>query len=94
MRVVLLTIILAATSWGQSPPDAKGQAKGTQKSDACDAALTFCWYGPYSDGSDEVEAWGNHWVAQDASEKALEVNTELRCVKRLASEQLRAAERS
>src|SRR5581483_2332871 len=33
MKIVLLTIILAATSWGQSPPDAKGQAKKTEKSD-------------------------------------------------------------
>src|SRR5579884_3776618 len=62
---------------------ASAQSKGQDKTDACDKGLTFCWYGPYSDGSDEVEAWGNHWVPQDASEKPLEVNTEVRCVKRL-----------
>lgn len=53
------------------------------KADACNKDLTFCWYGPYADESDEVEAWGNRWSTDDPSEKPLEVNTEVRCVKRL-----------
>jgi hypothetical protein len=54
-----------------------------QKPEPCDKSQTFCWYGPYADGSDEVDAWGSRWVAQDASEKALEASTHMRCVKRL-----------
>ena len=53
------------------------------KAEACNKQVTFCWYGPYADGSDEVEAWGNRWRTDDASEKPLEVNTAVRCVKRL-----------
>ena len=57
-----------------------GQA---QKHDPCDTQFTFCWYGPYDDGSDEVKAWGQNWTPQDASEKQLKVPTAIRCVKRL-----------
>jgi hypothetical protein len=45
--------------------------------------MTFCWYGPYSDQSDEVDAWGNHWVSEDKTESPLEWVTEVRCVRRL-----------
>lgn len=54
-----------------------------QKIEPCDKETTFCWYGPYADGSDEVEAWGDYWVSQDATEKPLEYSSEVRCIKRL-----------
>jgi len=75
MKLMLMLcgfLILAASSVGQ-----------TQKHDPCDPQMTFCWYGPYDDGSDEVDAWGQNWTAQDASEKPLKVPTAIRCVKRL-----------
>ena len=53
------------------------------KADPCNKEMTFCWYGPYVDGSDEAEAWGNRWSTDDSSEKPLEVNTAVRCVKKL-----------
>jgi hypothetical protein len=59
------------------------QTAKPRKANACNKAMTFCWYGPYADGSDEVEAWGNHWSTDDSSETLLEVDTEVRCVKRL-----------
>lgn len=57
-----------------------GQAR---KHDPCDQALTFCWYGPYDDGSDEVTAWGEKWTPQGSSEKAMQVHTAVRCVKKM-----------
>lgn len=48
---------------------------------ACDQKMTFCWYGPFKDNSDEVNAWGNQWVSQDHAEKPLEWNSEVRCIK-------------
>ena len=50
--------------------------------DPCDKAMTFCWYGPYKDGSDEVKVWGHHWIANDQS-KPIDFRTAIRCVKRL-----------
>lgn len=49
----------------------------------CNERQTFCWYGPYPDGSDEVNAWGNVWITSDPTEKALKQITEVRCIKRL-----------
>jgi hypothetical protein len=54
-----------------------------QKPDPCDQQGTFCWYGPYTDGTDEVDAWGETWIPQDSSEKTLHVITGIRCVKKL-----------
>ncbi|MGH9512143.1 MAG: hypothetical protein ACRD2U_08395 [Terriglobales bacterium] len=51
--------------------------------DVCNQSLTFCWYGPYRDGSDEIDAWGNEWKADDPTEKPIKQVTEVRCVKRL-----------
>ncbi len=53
------------------------------KHDPCDQETTFCWYGPYGDGSDEVTAWGEKWTPQDSSEKAMEVHTAIRCIKKM-----------
>jgi hypothetical protein len=50
---------------------------------ACNQRMSFCWFGPYSDNSDEVQAWGNHWVSQDKTEKPLEQVVEVRCIKAL-----------
>jgi hypothetical protein len=50
---------------------------------ACNDTMTFCWYGPYQDGSDDVTAWGTVWKSDDANEKSLEYVTEVRCIKRL-----------
>lgn len=47
----------------------------------CDHRMTFCWYGPYDDGSDEADAYGRRWTTSDNTEKALEWNTALRCLK-------------
>ena len=52
-----------------------------QPQDACNKGLTFCWLGPYSDNSDEAQAWGNRWVSQDKAEKPLEQVVEVRCLK-------------
>jgi hypothetical protein len=46
--------------------------------------VTFCWYGPYEDGSDEVTAWGEKWAPpQDSAEKVMDVHTAIRCVKKM-----------
>ena len=55
---------------------------GTPQNDPCDKDVTFCWYGPYKDGSDEVKVWGNYWLANDQS-KPIDFRTAFRCVKRL-----------
>lgn len=49
----------------------------------CNKRQTFCWYGPYPDGNDEVDAWGNVWSTSDPTEKPLKQVTEVRCIKRL-----------
>src|SRR6266436_8374295 len=59
------------------------QTTKPRKADECNKAVTFCWYGPYADGSDEVDASGNRWRSDDSSEKPLEMNSAIRCVKRL-----------
>ena len=61
---------------------ALSQNNGQTKQNACNRSLTFCWYGPYSDGSDEVEASGDRWTPQDSSEKPIEWPSDVRCVKR------------
>ena len=58
------------------------QTKGEARPNACDSGLTFCWYGPYSDGSDEVEATGDRWMPQEASEKSIEWPSHVRCLKK------------
>jgi hypothetical protein len=58
-------------------------AREGKPGEPCNDTMTFCWYGPYSDQSDEVDAWGNHWVSDDKSESPLEWVTEVRCVHRL-----------
>jgi hypothetical protein len=45
--------------------------------------MTFCWYGPYTDGSDEVDAWGQRWVPKESSETTIEASTAIRCLKNL-----------
>jgi len=50
--------------------------------DPCDNAMTFCWYGTYKDGSDEVKAWGKRWFAKE-QDKTLDFDTALRCVRRM-----------
>jgi hypothetical protein len=72
VAVVFCFLFLTAPSFGQA-----------HKHDPCDQEMTFCWYGPYNDGSDEVTAWGEKWKPQDSSEKAMDVHTAIRCVKRL-----------
>lgn len=66
-------LFLSALSFGQ-----------TQKHDPCDQQVTFCWYGPYVDGSDEVTAWGEKWAPQDSSEKVMQVQMAIRCVKKMS----------
>jgi hypothetical protein len=53
------------------------------KDTSCNYAMTFCWYGPYKDNSDESNAWGNQWVSHDKDEKALRQVVEIRCLKSL-----------
>jgi hypothetical protein len=61
-----------------------GQTKSPNKQKSpCDQEMNFCWYGPYDDGSDEVDVWGDRWVTQDEREKSLEISTAIRCVKRM-----------
>ncbi len=60
-----------------------GAQRPSQK--PCDDDLNFCWYGPYSDGSDEMSVWGTRWVPQGTSEKSLDVGTSIRCIKRLST---------
>lgn len=55
----------------------------SKNEEACNKNMTFCWYGPYQDGSDEVDAWGNQWKTDDPTEKSLNQVTEVRCIKRL-----------
>jgi hypothetical protein len=52
------------------------QTTKPRNADPCNQEVTFCWYGPYTDGSDEVEAWGNRWSTDNSSQKPLEVNTQ------------------
>lgn len=77
----LMVIALISVLFGASLA-VNGQTS-IHQSDPCDKETTFCWYGPYQDGSDEVDAWGDRWVAQDKSEKSLEISTAIRCVKRI-----------
>ena len=55
----------------------------SNQSASCNKGHTFCWYGPYSDGTDEVSASGDRWVSPDKKEPALEFITALRCLKSL-----------
>jgi hypothetical protein len=74
-------VTLALVSFGVS---LAGKEQGsTHPSDPCDKRVNFCWYGPYQHGSDEVQAWGNRWIPQEKSEKAMEISTAIRCVKRM-----------
>jgi hypothetical protein len=58
-------------------------AQSNKADHPCDKYMKFCWYGPYQDGSDEVDAWGTLWKSDDPTEKSLEQVTEVRCVKKL-----------
>jgi len=61
-----------------------GQTKSSNhQKNPCDQETNFCWYGPYDDGSDEVEVWGDRWVTQDQKDKPLEISTAIRCVKKM-----------
>jgi hypothetical protein len=53
------------------------------RSDDCNRYMTFCWYGPYADGSDDVEVKGTIWQPDDPTEKPIKEVLEIRCVKRL-----------
>jgi len=55
---------------------------GQTKAEPCSKDLSFCWY-ETSDGKDEVTVSGNVWVAQDKSEKPIDVSTEIKCIKSL-----------
>jgi hypothetical protein len=73
LTLSLCFLLLCALSLGQ-----------TQRHDPCDQQVTFCWYGPYEDGSDEVTAWGEKWASpQDSAEKVMDVHTAIRCVKKM-----------
>jgi hypothetical protein len=56
-------------------------AQSRTAEDPCDKAVSFCWYGPYKDGSDEVQAWGKRWFAKE-QDKTLDFSTAFRCIKR------------
>jgi hypothetical protein len=75
MRRALLLLIFAVAASAQT------RYSWQWKDTDCDYHMTFCWDGPFADNSDEVTAWGNHWVSQDKNEKPLEWVTEVRCVK-------------
>jgi len=77
----LLAFALMATLFALSQ-SVLGQASSRQ-SEPCDKEMNFCWYDPYPDGSDEVEAWGDRWISQDKNEKNFEISSEIRCVKKL-----------
>jgi hypothetical protein len=54
------------------------------KDNPCNKTMTFCWYGPFQDESDEVEAHGTIWKSDDPSVKSLEQTSEVRCIKKLS----------
>jgi hypothetical protein len=54
--IVLYLFFIATTA---------SQTKSQEKPNPCNESMTFCWYG------EEVQAWGNSWVAQDQTEKPL-----------------------
>jgi hypothetical protein len=74
MRRFLCVLLLCAVTCAGAPQNATP--------DPCDKEVTFCWYGPYKDGSDEVKVWGHHWIPNDQS-KPIDFRTAFRCVKRL-----------
>jgi hypothetical protein len=73
-------IILSTWSQGQSSPE---ETKPHAEPKACNADVTFCWYGPNAPIRDEVRAWGNRWVSQDDKASPSEAVTEVRCIKSL-----------
>jgi len=50
---------------------------GQTKAESCNKDLSFCWF------EDSVRVSGDIWVAQDKSEKSIEVSTEINCLKSL-----------
>jgi hypothetical protein len=64
---------------------AGAQTTAPQKAvpEPCDKDTTFCWYGPYGDGSDEVKVWGKRWFAKEQGEE-IAFRTALRCLKRMS----------
>jgi hypothetical protein len=71
---------LVAVGQGKAPAD---KYSWQWKDTSCNYAMTFCWYGPYTDNSDEATAWGNQWVSHDKDEKVLRQVVEIRCLKSL-----------
>jgi hypothetical protein len=74
MRLFWILLLLLSTS---------GTLPQSEKPDHCNHSMTFCWYGPFRDGSDEVDAWGNQWKADDPTESPIKQTTAVRCIKRL-----------
>src|SRR5437588_747050 len=75
---VFLTVTATLMLWSLT----SAQAGTRQSAEPCDRAMTFCWYGPYKDGSDEVKAWGKRWLDKEQN-KSLDFPTALRCIKRI-----------
>lgn len=78
LGILILLVLSAVLAGAQMKPAAVAGHPNN-----CNQMLTFCWYGPYQDGSDEADAWGTLWKSDDPSEKSIEQNVEVRCIKRL-----------
>jgi|SRR5215472_7712151 len=86
MRAVIVVLLASLAALGQNVQKRyrwqhvfKDQNNAV---DPCDYQVTFCFHGPYRDGSDEIDAWGNRWVSESGTPKlpGQEV-TEVRCLK-------------
>jgi len=75
--IVLFLFFIATTA---------SRTKSQEKPNPCNENMTFCWYG------EEVQAWGNSWVAQDQTEKPLNISLEIRCIKKFGICALAAAQ--
>ena len=77
---ILWFLLLPGWIHAQSNPH---EAKSKSEPKACNANVTFCWYGSDSPFGEEVTAWGNRWVNRGVKASSVESIVEIRCIKAL-----------
>ncbi len=82
MKTVCILWCLLLSGWSQAQSNPREMRKNAEPK-ACNADVTFCWYGSDSPFGAEVRAWGNRWVHRNGKVPAVDSVDEIRCIKAL-----------
>jgi hypothetical protein len=82
VKAACILCCLLLSGWGQAR-STRQEMKANTEPKACNAEVTFCWYGSSTPIRDEVRAWGNRWITRDGKIPPVESIVEIRCIKTL-----------